>query len=878
MTSASSQASGSPAFMENPRKLTYQEIQALVDRLPMVMAGCKEVAAFTRKQIQKKVASQIRTIQLIPSGIQKFGDDLVEAFEYSVINPGAAVGLTCSESIGQPATQMSLSSFHTAGSSTTMAGGIDSLQELFSVTMNPKNPAMTIHFQDKNLSYEEVFAKRAEFVGVNVAELIIRSEYHHVDSHFGGGAPGWWYPLFLKVMGREAPQSKHFLRLHLNPVRLNACQITPSKVAMILEALESGNRGLVVCVASPASRNGERLVGSNSSSGRASSPARGREAPGFELPVVDIYPIEEMAIASIGKAGGGTPASIDNYIRIFLQNSVETLLAKTLVQGIPEIRQIFPVSVYTWSIVRSEVQISLPGEFGYWKIEVDPVLLRNIKVPISKLTRLISETLLELSKSYPDCEVICTPDDPEAQEDLHEAQHVKQINWSNRRKFEQALGPLESNIYIIRCPVERNLDRRPRKNQTALEALNLCRKEQSRAGSARFEPARLSEIIKARILDDEVEVKSRTEADKSRSTPYLRSGVYVYAASRGTNLRKILIHKDVDQRRTISNSVSDVYETLGTEAARTVHFKSYNDIIVGNGAYANVRHLALITDFQSSLGPLLSITSRGIARQNIGALAKASFEKAMKAFEDAAAFGKSEDTKSTSTSIFLGRRPYLGTGLFELESDKAGLSLAKTKFAAYLARLEQAALSGNEADKLAWEEIKKLTQPRTKDRRTYLATLQKSGQLISETAELTWEADGIDVGIDVDRATQYDHIASDPNIEAERIRVLTQELHLCAKGPIPSIKNVLKQTGLLRHTMLPPEIAEMLERARGTSARPARARPSSLVPVRSTMETGSLYNQLYDIAAYIGDTKTSLSASEVGKLYKQFYSIASLLD
>lgn len=67
-------------------------------------------------------------------------------FIKNIAEPGEMVGIIGSQSMGEPATQMTLDAFHKAGigAISKLTGGIPRLQELISVTKNIKTPQMTV--------------------------------------------------------------------------------------------------------------------------------------------------------------------------------------------------------------------------------------------------------------------------------------------------------------------------------------------------------------------------------------------------------------------------------------------------------------------------------------------------------------------------------------------------------------------------------------------------------------------------------------------------------------------------------------------------------------------------------------------------------------
>ena len=72
-------------------------------------------------------------------------------FLESLAHPSEMVGVIAAQSIGEPATQLTLNTFHLAGVSAASktVRGVPRLKELLSVSKNMKTPTMRIHFHDK---------------------------------------------------------------------------------------------------------------------------------------------------------------------------------------------------------------------------------------------------------------------------------------------------------------------------------------------------------------------------------------------------------------------------------------------------------------------------------------------------------------------------------------------------------------------------------------------------------------------------------------------------------------------------------------------------------------------------------------------------------
>lgn len=141
----------------------------------------------------------------------------------------------------------------------------------------------------------------------------------------------------------------------------------------------------------------------------------------------------------------------------------------------------------------------------------------------------------------------------------------------------------------------------------------------------------------------------------------------------GTNLVDVLGNKFVDNRRTISNDIMEIYETLGVEAARQALYNEIKDIL-NDSTSVNHRHIALLVDTMTCKGYLLSIDRHGINRSDIGPLAKCSFEETSDILIKAGIFGETDKITGVSANIILGQIAQCGTGDSKISMDTDAIS------------------------------------------------------------------------------------------------------------------------------------------------------------------------------------------------------------
>ena len=131
----------------------------------------------------------------------------------------------------------------------------------------------------------------------------------------------------------------------------------------------------------------------------------------------------------------------------------------------------------------------------------------------------------------------------------------------------------------------------------------------------------------------------------------------------GTNLMDILALSYIDTNRTYSNDIIEVYNTLGIDAAKKLLINEINEVIDFSGNYVNYRHIALLCEYMTNKGILMSIDRFGINRDmDIGPLAKCSFEETTEQIFKASIFGELDNLDGVSANIMMGQMIPCGTG------------------------------------------------------------------------------------------------------------------------------------------------------------------------------------------------------------------------
>lgn len=223
-------------------------VQQLLDRL-MIVRGedplSKEAqtnatllikAQLRSRLAYKRVAVQLRLNKLAFNHIL---GEVESRFTRALVNPGEMVGVLAAQSIGEPATQMTLNTFHFAGvSSKNVTLGVPRLKEILNVATNIKTPSMVVYQEGSDASQESAKALRSAVEHTNLRSVTAATEIYHdpdiqstniaadldmVESYF-----------IIPEEGHDAPenQSRWLLRLILDRQKMLDKGLKVEDVAM----------------------------------------------------------------------------------------------------------------------------------------------------------------------------------------------------------------------------------------------------------------------------------------------------------------------------------------------------------------------------------------------------------------------------------------------------------------------------------------------------------------------------------------------------------------------------------------------------------------------------------------------------------------------
>jgi DNA-directed RNA polymerase beta' subunit len=142
----------------------------------------------------------------------------------------------------------------------------------------------------------------------------------------------------------------------------------------------------------------------------------------------------------------------------------------------------------------------------------------------------------------------------------------------------------------------------------------------------------------------------------------------------GTNMLDVLALDYIDNTRTYSNHIIEIFNILGIEAARQAIYNELVEVLEFDSAYINFHHLSLLCDRMTYTYKLISIFRHGINNDNIGPIAKASFEETPKIFLDAAQHADLDIMRGISANVMCGQEGFYGTSAFQVILDIAEMT------------------------------------------------------------------------------------------------------------------------------------------------------------------------------------------------------------
>jgi DNA-directed RNA polymerase beta' subunit len=173
------------------------------------------------------------------------------------------------------------------------------------------------------------------------------------------------------------------------------------------------------------------------------------------------------------------------------------------------------------------------------------------------------------------------------------------------------------------------------------------------------------------ISNISLENSKRLVTDESTGE-FKQNDEYIVFTS-GINIEKIKYIKGINMARTSCNDIATIYRLYGVEAARQILLNEFMSTFNSASVDINHNHMSVLIDMMTHTGSIISIDRHGLGKLDSDVFTKASFEKTMDHFINAAIFNEKDSTNSVSSRILLGKVIPGGTGAFDLLLDSEKL-------------------------------------------------------------------------------------------------------------------------------------------------------------------------------------------------------------
>lgn len=168
----------------------------------------------------------------------------------------------------------------------------------------------------------------------------------------------------------------------------------------------------------------------------------------------------------------------------------------------------------------------------------------------------------------------------------------------------------------------------------------------------------INKVILRKVLDNVVAING----------VYKKQDIWVLDTI-GTNLLDVLGLDYIDNTRTLTNDIVEIYNVLGIEAARQTIYNELIDVVEFDGTYINYHNYSVLVDRMTFTHKLISIFRHGINNDNIGPIAKASFEETPEMFLKAARHAELDTMRGVSANVMCGQEGHFGTSSFQVVLD-----------------------------------------------------------------------------------------------------------------------------------------------------------------------------------------------------------------
>jgi len=141
-----------------------------------IEAKLTEIEPYITLSLIRDLRRRMVEAKLTEEAVNKVIQDVLKNYEFSLVEPGEAIGTVAAQSIGEPGTQMTLRTFHYAGvAELNVTLGLPRLIEIVDARRQPSTPIMTIYLDPKYRKSSEKAKEIAQKLTYIIVDDLIES-------------------------------------------------------------------------------------------------------------------------------------------------------------------------------------------------------------------------------------------------------------------------------------------------------------------------------------------------------------------------------------------------------------------------------------------------------------------------------------------------------------------------------------------------------------------------------------------------------------------------------------------------------------------------------------------------------------------------------
>ncbi|MDR0522969.1 MAG: DNA-directed RNA polymerase subunit A'' [Candidatus Methanoplasma sp.] len=226
-----------------------------------------------------------------------------------------------------------------------------------------------------------------------------------------------------------------------------------------------------------------------------------------------------------------------------------------------------------------------------------------------------------------------------------------------------------TNMRLIVKPDPRKMNLHGLSTDDIVERLNKIRTVRGMVKTSEFDVVITSDessYKKLQLMHDAIRNAKIKGIDGIRRAVLSKAGGSWKIVTEGSNLREVLKVEGVDANRVMTNSILEVADVLGIEAARNSMIHEAMGTLGEAGLDVDIRHIMLVADLMTNDGHVKAIGRHGVSGKKSSVLARAAFEITTAHLLSAAMVGEVDSLEGVTENIIVGQPVTLGTGAVNL--------------------------------------------------------------------------------------------------------------------------------------------------------------------------------------------------------------------